>query len=266
MRSRRLAGRAPLIALLSDFGLTDPFVGQVQAVLASLSPGVPWVDLTHEVPPGDIEAGAFLLQKSLPYFPKGTVCLAVVDPGVGSSRRALALEAGPLRFVGPDNGLLTAALRGFAPIRKAVSIRPFPGRKRPCVTFDGRDLFAPAAAALAMGRPLGSLGKSADPRGLLSILPAEPHRTRQGIVGRVVWVDRYGNLVTNLPSSLLHPRARVTVGNRRVIPVGTHYAQAKKGGCLALPGAFGTVEVAVNLGRADRVLGAGRGTKVFVRE
>lgn len=252
-----------IITLLTDFGTRDPYVGVVKGVLSSLAPRARLVDLTHEVPPGNIATAAFLLSSSLEFFPKGTVHLVVVDPGVGSGRKALALECGGRFFVGPDNGLFPAALAGRRLGRAVELTNPRYRRPRVSSTFHGRDLFAPAAAALARGVPMTRLGG-----GVASLVPGalpSPVRVGRRWIGEVLWVDRFGNLVTNLPGSLLGRGSRVKVGGRSVGRVGSHYAQVRTGGLLALAGSFGTVEISVSGGSASERLKARIGTSVELR-
>ncbi len=192
----------PTVFFLSDYGTEDEFVGVVHAVLAVASVGVAIIDLTHQIPPFDIRAGAMALERAAPFLGPGVV-LAVVDPGVGSGRRGVCLEVsprgpGPAFFVGPDNGLLlpAAELVGGGSIVRAIALPPVPGQAR---TFDGRDLFAPAAAALSRGVPLGELGPAFDPDSLVRLVPpAVAHLTladgRRSLRAEVVWVDRFGNL------------------------------------------------------------------------
>jgi hypothetical protein len=255
--------KIPIITLLTDFGTRDPYVGVVKGVLSSLAPSARLVDLTHEVPPGNRGTAAFLLSTSIDYFPRGTVHLCVVDPGVGSDRKAVAVESGGRLFVGPDNGLIPAALAGRR-LGRAVQLTRLGLRlPRMSSTFHGRDLFSPAAAALARGVPLSRLG-----RPLRSLVPGSipsPLRTGKVWSGEVLWVDRFGNVVTNLPGGLLRPASRLWVAGRPVGRVGTHYAQAVRGRLLALPGSFGMIEVSVNGGSASERLGAGIGSPVEFR-
>ena len=252
------------IVLLTDFGVADPYVGQVKGVLLSRCPGVVLIDLSHNVPPGAVLTAAFLLKSSLSCFPSGTVFMAVVDPGVGSARRALALEAGGLRFVGPDNGLLPATLEGFAPIRRARSIENPRFRRSPLSsTFHGRDLFAPAAAALANGAALSRLGPPA-PNLVPGRIPS-PRKAGKGWIGEVLWVDRFGNLITNLPAGLAAKNSTLRVGKRMLRGTRDHFAQMPSGRPLALGGSFGTLELSVNRGRADRFFRAEIGSPVQIQ-
>jgi S-adenosylmethionine hydrolase len=199
----------PTVFFLSDYGTQDEFVGVVHAVVTAGAPGVTVIDLAHQIAAFDIRAGAFTLARAVPYLGPGVV-LAVVDPGVGSARRGVCLEVGPggpgpRFFVGPDNGLLVdaAELAGAAPIARAIELASPPGAPGtpgpPSVTFDGRDLFAPAAAALARGVALGELGHPIDTASLQRLPPplvehAQLANGRRTLRADVVWVDRFGNL------------------------------------------------------------------------
>jgi S-adenosylmethionine hydrolase len=251
------------VTLLTDFGLADSYVGQVKGAILAVAPRAICVDITHEVPPQDVRAGAFHLWAAVPAFPAGTIHLAVIDPGVGSSRRAIAARSkrGDL-FVGPDNGLLVPAIERLGGLAAAVELRP---SKRPSSnTFHGRDLFAPAVGRLAQGAPLRSLGpplKALD----RSIVFPEPTRRGKLLEGEVLHIDRYGNLITNLPTSLLPKRYEVRVGTRVIQPA-PHYAAVRKGALLALIGSNGLLEISVREGSAQRQLRAKPGTRVTLTE
>src|SRR5438067_1887183 len=186
----------PVIALLTDFGSRDHYAGTMKAVALGICPDATLVDISHEVPAHDVLAGALELAASYKYFPAGTVFLAVVDPGVGSTRRGIAADTGDYKFVAPDNGVLTLVFDEHPP-KKVVELTE---RKyaRPSVsrTFEGRDRFAPAAAWLAKGIELSALGRSA---GALTTLDVpKPTIDDQGIEGQILRVDRFGNLITNI--------------------------------------------------------------------
>src|SRR5438034_9114166 len=186
----------PVIALLTDFGTRDHYVGTMKGVALGICPDAALVDITHDVPAHDVLAGALELAAAYKYFPAGTVFLVVVDPGVGSMRRGIAAEIGDYKFVAPDNGVLTAVVDDHAP-KKVVELserryaRPTVSR-----TFEGRDRFAPAAAWLAKGIELTALGRPAGSIQRLEIPRADV--TDERIVGQVVRVDRFGNLITNI--------------------------------------------------------------------
>src|SRR5262245_36458884 len=189
----------PVIALLSDFGVRDHYVGTMKGVVLGICPDATLVDISHEIEPHDVVAGALELAAAYRYFPAGTVFLAVVDPGVGSARRAVAIEAGDYRFVAPDNGVVSLVLEEQPP-RRAVELserryaRPTVSR-----TFEGRDRFAPAAAWLAKGVDVSALGRAAGALQRIAVPAAAVGAG--GIVGEVLRVDRFGNLVTNIDSA-----------------------------------------------------------------
>ncbi|HKV09428.1 MAG TPA: SAM-dependent chlorinase/fluorinase [Thermoanaerobaculia bacterium] len=249
-----------ILTLLTDFGTEDYYVAAVKGTVLSRAPGTEIVDVSHQVPPGDIETAAFLLAAAAPSFPAGTVHLAVVDPGVGSGRRILLVQTDQALLLAPDNGLLTPFLDGartFSVEREDLFL-PGPGR-----TFHGRDRFAPVAAALLRGEAPETMGPEiADPRRL----PGEPPRREPGrLTGRVVHVDRYGNLVTDLPAGWL-PEApcRFSVGSRSTSLFATHYAEIPPGEPAALPGSLGTIELSLNGDDLARRWGVLRGAPVEV--
>lgn len=249
-----------ILTLLTDFGTEDYYVAAVKGTVLSRAPGTAIVDVSHQVPPGDIETAAFLLAAAAPSFTPGTVHLAVVDPGVGSGRRILLARTESALFLAPDNGLLTPFLDGARTfsVERADLFLPGPGR-----TFHGRDRFAPVAAALLSGHPPEEMGPEiADPRRL----PGEPPRREPGrLSGRVVHVDRYGNLVTDIPAGWLPGvPCRFSVGPRSTPLFATHYAEIPPGEAAALPGSLGTIELSINGGDLARRWGAVRGVPVEV--
>ncbi len=248
----------PLIALLTDFGLDDVYVGVVKLVLLAGAPSAQIIDLTHGVPPGDVLAGALQLAGAQPHLPVGAVVLAVVDPGVGSTRRAIAVATDRGFWVGPDNGLFSLVLQREK-IRQVVELK---SPRRISATFHGRDLFAPAAAHLASGRALADLGPAIRSR-LISRWP-KPRRVGNGLRGQVVHVDRFGNLITNLPPP--DCAAQLHIGELRLkCAVGGYYAQVPTGSPIALTSSFGLIEVAIRDGSAHEQLGIGRGETASVR-
>lgn len=263
----------PIIALLTDFGTRDHYAGALKGAILTVAPGAQVVDVTHEVPPHDVEAGAFALGAACSAFPAGTVFVAVVDPGVGSSRRGLAVEAGPHRFVGPDNGLLTAPLEAHPGARvHALADRRF-WRCLVSATFHARDVFGPVAAHLALGVPIDALGPAvADAHRL----PLAPVRALAGgeWEGTVIHVDRFGNLTTSITTRILEgivaagggdpARVAVLMGGI-VAPLVTAYSDVPAGAPCALVGSSGRLELAVNGGSAAALPGAARGVPVRVR-
>ncbi len=256
----------PTIAFLTDFGTRDHYVGAMKGAALAVCPDATLVDITHDIDPQDVLGGALELAAAFPYFPGGTVFVAVVDPGVGSSRRAIAAAADGYFFVAPDNGLLTLPLR--TPGAHAVSLtnrryaRPEISR-----TFEGRDRFAPAAAWLARGVELPELGDRVRDPVLIDI--PEPTLDRDVLRGEVLRADRFGNLVTNIDRAALDRlggsgRLLVTIGARVGVPMVSTYADAETGAVCALVGSTGRLEVAVRDGSAAAPLGAVRGTPVAV--
>jgi S-adenosyl-L-methionine hydrolase (adenosine-forming) len=257
----------PIITLTTDFGLHDPFVGIMKGVILSICPSARLVDLTHDVAPQDILGGALALEAGWPYFPEGSVHLAVVDPGVGSARRALAVQARGHYLVGPDNGLLTPALMD-AGWRAVALTAPEYRLAEVSRTFHGRDVFAPAAAYLAAGVPLERLGPAVtDP----VRRPIPRSRLEDGaLIGEVLAVDRFGNLLTSIEAAQLVglPGGRpvaVEVADRTVAGPVEVYADGADARPTAIVGSTGRVEIFVRDGRADQVLGVGRGAPVRVR-
>ncbi len=247
-----------LITLLTDFSNADSYVAEMKGVLLSALPAATLVDVTHLIPPGDVRSAAHVLARVWRRFPAGTVHLAIVDPGVGTARAALAVSTRGHYFVGPDNGVLTPILKDEVDI---VAL-PTPADAAP--TFHGRDLFAPAAAAIASGRPMRSLG----PRftGLpVRLTYTEPHYEGKSVVGEVVYVDRFGTLVTNLTPELVPPYARLEIEGVDAGPLRRTFGDVPTGGLVAYLGSNGDVEVAVRDGSAARRLGIGVGGRVRAR-
>jgi len=248
-----------VITLLTDFGLSDTYVGQVKGAILAIAQDAPLVDLTHAVPPQDVQAGAFLLWSAVEVFAAGTVHLAVVDPGVGSKRRAIAIRSrrGDL-FVGPDNGLLLPAVTRLGGTNLAVELTDERyWRSSPSRTFHGRDIFGPVAAHLASGAPLEAVGQPISDFHRLEL--PEP----RGLAGEVIHVDAFGNLVTNLPADRLPARYRVTLEGHMVSPA-PHYQAVKPGELLALVGSAGLLEISARDASAAGLTGATRGTPVHV--
>jgi S-adenosylmethionine hydrolase len=248
-----------LITLLTDFGTSDSYVAEMKGVLLCGAPAAVLVDVTHAVPPGDVRAGAYLLGRTWHRFPPGTIHLGVVDPGVGTSRAALALSAHGHCFLGPDNGLFTLVLRDAS-----VEIVTLPAPDRASPTFHGRDLFAPAAAALARGESLPALGQPFP--GIPERLAyTEPHYEGKTVVGEIVYVDRFGTLVTNLTPEMVPPYATIEVEDLDLGPLWRTFGDVPTGGLLAYIGSAGAVEIAVRDGSAARRLGIGVGGRIRAR-
>jgi S-adenosylmethionine hydrolase len=259
------------ITFLSDFGTDDWFVGVVHGVLHECAPEAHVVDLAHSVPPGHVSRGAFMLEAAAPDFPAGTVHLAVVDPGVGTERRALAVSARGQFFVGPDNGLLEWALAAPDATAHALAETRF-FREPVSRTFHGRDVFAPVAAALARGESIGRLGpRVTDP---VRLPFHEPERRGDALLGHVVFVDRFGNALTNLTAACIVETwgadaddrgYEVHVLDRSIAGLSRSYGDAPVGTVVAILGSSGRLEIAQVGGAATERLGLGEGDTVLVR-
>ena len=252
----------PIITLLTDFGTRDAYVAAMKGVLLGLNPRAVLVDVTHEVPAQDVVAGAFILAQAAPYFPPGTIHLAVVDPGVGTGRRALAALARGQFWVGPDNGLLPWAW-GSSPDLTVVSLTATNYfRPQVSATFHGRDLFAPVAAHLSLGVDLLSFGPPV-PDPLPLPFPAAVWNPGK-IEGQIIYVDHFGNLVSNVPAAELQAWLQnrgltVRLGSHTISGLAATYEDAAPGELLALSGSHGYLEIACNQDHAARRLGLGRG-------
>jgi len=245
-----------IITLLTDFGTSDGYVAELKGVLLSQAPGCQVVDLSHDIPAHEIDTARLAVARFWRRFPAGTIHIVVVDPGVGSDRQALAVQSDGRFLVGPDNGVLSPAL--LVPGARTVSL-PVPAVAAP--TFHGRDVFAPAAAALARGAALDSLGTQLDDV-VLRRTP-EPVRESEGSLrGEVIVIDRFGNVVTNL----LGVHGGDVIIGERTIPLRRTYADVASGEPVALVGSSGLIEVAVRDGNAATLLGLARGAVVRVRD
>ena len=244
-----MASEDRVITLLTDFGVADYFVGAVKGAILSVNSSAAIVDITHEIPPQDIEAGAFTLFAAYKTFPAGTIHVAVVDPGVGSERRPIIVSANDQFFVGPDNGLLTY-ICDREPSHRIVHVtseRFF----RPSVsaTFHGRDVFAPVAAALSNGVALEDFGAEIDDAVRLPSLDTPP---------RIIHIDRFGNCVTNITRA----EKSVVINGRTISEFRQFYGEGDHQSLFAIMGSAGFLEISVNGGSAAKVLGAKRGDAV----
>ncbi len=257
----------PIITLTTDFGTRDPWVGIMKGVILGICPDARLVDLTHEIAPQDVFEAALALESAARHFPKGAAHLAVVDPGVGSSRRALALHAGGQFFVGPDNGLFTFALERAGTDFTAVRLEA-PEYRLVSVsrTFHGRDLFAPAVAHIAAGVALARLGPRIDDPVRLPL----PRARRNGdtVEGEVIAADHFGNLLTSVTeedvAALGSPLALELAG-RPVGGLASSYAECAPGKPAWIIGSTGRVEIFVRDASASAALGTGRGSEVKLR-
>lgn len=262
-----------IVTITTDFGIIDPYVGVMKGVMLSIEPGLTIVDITNEIEPQNIMQAAYAISASFEYFPKATTHLCVVDPGVGSERLPIIVEAGGHYFVGPDNGVFTEAIRkhGDAVFRRITNSEKT--LTRVSSTFHGRDIFAPVAARLARGEPVESFGPVIESISMLD-LPWETRPSPNTLVGEIVYIDRFGNAVTNLTRELMervHAESEaesvsIMIGDNVIEDIFHHYSEAyDEDGLYALYGSWETLEIFVKNGDAALLHGIGIGDDVEAR-
>lgn len=238
---------APVITLLTDFGYQDGYVGVMKGVIMNICPPARLVDLTHAVPSQNLAAARFTLLNAYPYFPTGTIHTVVVDPGVGTERRAVAVEVAEGYLVGPDNGVLSGVLERVSAIAAVSLTNPQYWRSpTPSHTFHGRDIFAPAAAHLAAGVPLSELGEAIAVDSLIKIAVPSPQITKAEIAGTVQHIDHFGNIITTIPAAAIRQGNWQMQVGKVEMPLKQTYGEVEIGHALALVGSHGWVEIAVN--------------------
>ncbi len=255
-----------IITLTTDFGLDDAYVAIMKGVILRISPAARLIDITHNVSPQDIMEAAFVLKNAIPYFPPDTIHLTVVDPGVGTARKSVALRKNDQWFVGPDNGLFSLLLNGESPDEAVELDNPaYWQTNAPAKTFHGRDIFAPVAAYLSLEKPLSALGTPLDT--LARLQWALPIADGQGVRGWVVHVDRFGNCITNISRDLIDEQrngkpVKCYVGTSILDRIDTTYAEKPAGEPLMLFDSNELLEIAVNTGNAAELLNIRKGSAV----
>jgi S-adenosylmethionine hydrolase len=278
-RTRRKSGGLPLrltraasqqilptnspITLLTDFGDVDSFVGAIKGIILSINPEARIVDISHNVPPQDIQAAAFILLTAYRLFPAGSVHLAVVDPGVGSSRRPILIQAANYSFVGPDNGIFSYVCEEEANFKVFHLTNDSYFRKPLSSTFHGRDIFAPTAAALSTGIEPRKLGKEIDD--LVRLKSLQPERLKSGkLRGRIIYIDRFGNCVTNIKPEHFKDGARLEVGGRTVKAFKEFFAEGSKDKLFGIWGSAGFLELSAYKTSAAKLLKVNAGEPVVL--
>ncbi|MCE2393645.1 SAM-dependent chlorinase/fluorinase [Candidatus Poribacteria bacterium] len=256
-----------MITLMTDFGTSDHYVGVMKGVILNINPQVEIVDITHTVPPQDVHAAAFLIDSAYRYFPTGTIHVIVVDPGVGSGRRAIVCRTKTAYFVCPDNGILTHILRNEERIHTVAVKNSAYFLPQVSNTFHGRDIFAPIAAHLSHGIGIDKLGSPVAESVQLPI--PKPQVTDNTIIGQVIWIDAFGNLITNISQEILESlegRDSVVIraGSTEIDHFNRSYAESAVGDALAIVGSFNRLEISINQGNAAQVLGLQRGDRVTI--
>lgn len=255
------------IALMTDFGSNDNFVGVMKAVLFKVNPYINIVDISHDIPPQDIFKAAFLLKSSYRYFPKKTIFLVVVDPGVGSKRKPLIIQSRDYFFVGPDNGVLSLAADEDG-IKKIVVIENKKYFLQPqSSTFHGRDIFAPVAGHISCGKDIGLFGRPLN--SIKKLYLHQPEEKRNILRGKIIYIDRFGNLITNIDKNIFqrftqNKKFKIKIKNRQLYSIVKSYQAVKPGKLLAIFGSFGFLEIALNGGSALKYLKAKIGTIVSI--
>jgi len=260
-----------IITLLTDFGTEDAYVGMMKGAILSINPQTVIVDITHHIDPQDLIQAAYIIKSSYTYFPKGTVHLLVVDPGVGSDRSIVALELMDHIFLAPDNGVLTLLMdEGKTDaIVRVENTRYF--LKPVSRTFHGRDIFAPVGAHLSKGLDIKNLGSPLDRQNLVHLKISKPYLSgSRQLVGTVIWFDRFGNCTSNIDAALLKKMDKSGSGKMVEVKIGKHtikgislsYAEAEPKSPLAIIGGFGYLEIALNKGNAKHALGIEKGDTI----
>ncbi len=258
-----------MIVLLTDFGLKDPFVAVMKGVIATISPSAAILDLTHDISPQDVSEASFILKGSYLYFPKGTIFVVVVDPGVGTKRKIIYVETENYRFLSPDNGILTSLFPEEKPV-KIIEVKNSKYFLKPVsFTFHGRDIFAPAAAYLNQGVAPEEMGPSLAPESLADSPLPFPHQDPQGNWhGEIVYIDRFGNLTTNLNGCCVDSGENAEIIFKNEVLKGLRQAYANSdspSGPFAILNSFHSIEIAVNQGSAQKILHAKKGEEVILR-
>ncbi|VAX33301.1 hypothetical protein MNBD_NITROSPINAE05-722 [hydrothermal vent metagenome] len=255
-----------VITLTTDFGLDDPFVGIMKGVILNLLPTVQVIDITHAIEPQNIQQTALVLESAHRYFPKNTVHLVVVDPGVGSDRRPIAVKTKSAIFVGPDNGVLTSAIDSASKVYELTESSYF--LKSPSSTFHGRDVFAPATAWIAKGTALSEMGKEISDPQILNFPQPTVHENT--ITGEIVYIDRFGNLISNVPEKLLRAlkmeSLTLRIGRQRIQGVTSHYSQCAPGAIGSLINSWGKLEIFCRDGNAAKKLKCHVGTSLTIKK
>lgn len=252
-----------IITFTTDFGNADGYVGAMKGVILGLASHVTFVDISHDIPACDVVAGGWVLNNSYRWFPTSTIHMCIVDPGVGSDRRALIVRSKDYIFVAPDNGLLSTVLDHVGPVDCFWIDKPKFWAKEVSNTFHGRDVFAPIVGNLATGRHPSQLGDPIEYDSLVRLPPSIPVVKGDSITAAVVYIDRFGNLITNAAASLLETAKGCTIEGKDIQMGGT-YSSVPPGNAAAYPGSHGFIEIGINQGRADNTLRATIGTPVLI--
>ncbi len=252
-----------ILTLLTDFGLQDVYVGVMKGVIANINPEISIIDLTHNIPPQNIAAARFCLMNSIPYFPPETIYVAVVDPGVGSQRRGIAIEGERGYLVGPDNGIFSDILSLINPIQVVeLTNSQYWRTPAPSKTFHGRDIFAPVGAHLASGVKIENLGRKIILETLVKFSFPQWQKQDTKITGFVQYIDYFGNIITNIPAQVIQGLNLSIKIHNLLIPSGLTYSDVNQGELVSIIGSHNWLEIAVNQGNAAKQLQLKLGDKI----
>lgn len=258
---------APIITLTTDFGLQDHYVSAMKAVMLGINPATRFIDISHNIPPHDVMAAAWILHNSAFMYPPNTVHLTVVDPGVGTHRKPVALKVDDQFFVGPDNGLFSLLIQDHAYEAVELNNNKYWYTETPSSTFHGRDIFSPVAAHLVDFLDLRRLGDPVEE--LYTYKWAIPVADRDGVQGWIIHIDRYGNLITNIGRDLIEEHIgngsyNIYVGNTKIREIVDTFASVSEGEPVAYIGSSGMLEIAINKGNARQMLGIEKGSPINI--
>ncbi len=256
-----------IITLLTDFGTKDWYVGAMKGVILGINPEAKIVDISHQIPPQDTQTASFLLSNSYHYFPRGSIHLVVVDPSVGGERRPILVETKSHLFVGPDNGIFTEIYRkrDFQRVIHLKNEKYFLSHQSS--TFHGRDIFAPVAAHLSLGLKPEEFGlEIGDP---IAIEASEPKIREGKLAGRVIYIDFFGNIITNISQHLFSQwvgdgNFEILIGKEKISELSSFYAEGEEGRTLALFSSQGLLEIALRNAKAQKILGVEKGDQIFI--
>ena len=254
----------PIITLTTDFGTTDYYVGCMKGVILSINPNVNIVDISHEIKPFDIIGCSYFLSSFYKYYPPNTINVVVVDPGVGSSRRPLIIKADDKYFIGPDNGIFSTVLENTDQAEIYHLTNPDYFSKFVSSTFHGRDIFAPVCAYLSLNTHISKFGEKIEDIKLLNNI--KPKLSNSKIIGKIVYEDRFGNLITNIKEELIINIDKIIIGKVQIDKISSSYNEVSKGEALAIIGSSGYLEISVNMGSAASVIDKTSEVECFINE
>ena len=255
-----------IITLTTDFGLTDTYVGEMKGVIFQINPQIQIIDITHSIPPQDLSSAAFQINNAYQYFPEGSIHIIVIDPGVGSQRRSIVCQTEKAIFVCPDNGICTKIFEQEKLIRTIEITNPNFCLRQISQTFHGRDVFAPVAAYISCGVSLTDLGPEISDITMLSV--PQPKITENEIIGEIIWIDNFGNAITNvsmetLKSTSFNTKCTIQIAGIKIDHLSNFYDESDIGSTLALANSSGNIEIAVNQGSASSTLNIKVGEKIL---